>query len=153
MTPVEPDARTLYQQVIVAHNRAPHNLYAMADATHSAEGSNPLCGDHFTVYVKFDGHRITAVSYTGSGCAIAKASASLMSDALADKTVEEARALHASLEAMMAGSLEDPVNEAQLQDLAALSGVRAYPVRRKCAELPWKTLLEMLHEDTAHGAV
>lgn len=149
MTPVEPDARTLYQQVIVAHNRAPHNLYAMADATHSAEGSNPLCGDHFTVYMKLDGHRITAVSYTGSGCAIAKASASLMSDALADKTVDEARALHAALEAMIEGNPDDPVHEEPLYSLAALSGVRAFPVRRKCAQLPWKILLEILREHAA----
>lgn len=147
MTPSESNARALYQQVIVAHNRTPHNLGAMEDATHSAEGNNPLCGDHFTVYARLDGDQIAAVSYTGSGCAISKASASLMSDALAGKTLEEARALHASLEAMMAGNPEDPVNDEQLHDLAALSGVRAYPVRKKCADLPWKTLLEMLRED------
>ena len=131
------DLSDLYQEVILDHNRRPRNFHAMADASHQAEGYNPLCGDRLTLYLKLQGDRITDVSFEGSGCAISKASASLMTDALKGCTVDDARALFQRFHEMVTTPPDRPVED--LGKLSALAGVREFPVRVKCASLAWHT--------------
>jgi nitrogen fixation NifU-like protein len=131
-----PDLDDLYQEVILDHNRRPRNFHAIADASHRAEGYNPLCGDRLTLYLKIDGDRIDDAAFEGSGCAISKASASLMTDALKGRTVSEARTLFDCFHRMVTTpdvAIED------LGKLVALAGVRDFPVRVKCASLAWHT--------------
>ena len=132
------DLSDLYQEVILDHNRRPRNFHAMADASHQAEGFNPLCGDRLTLYVKIDAGRIADLSFEGSGCAISKASASLMTDALKGRTVDEALALFERFHQMVTTPPEQPVED--MGKLSALAGVREFPVRVKCASLAWHTL-------------
>ncbi len=128
----------LYQEVILDHNRRPRNFRAIDGASRQQEGYNPLCGDRLTVYVTLEGDRIADVAFQGSGCAISKASASLMTESLKGKTVTEARALFEKFHAMVTSS---PDTEAEdLGKLSVLSGVREYPTRIKCASLAWHTL-------------
>jgi nitrogen fixation protein NifU and related proteins len=127
----------LYQEVILDHNRRPRNFRAI-DQAHSQEGYNPLCGDRLTLYVKLDGERISDVAFQGSGCAISKASASLMTEALKGKTVTEARELFEKFHDMVTSSPDTAA--ADLGKLSVLSGVREYPTRVKCASLAWHTL-------------
>jgi nitrogen fixation NifU-like protein len=136
--------RELYQEVILDHNRSPRNFRAMADATRSVEGSNPLCGDHYTVYVKVQDGRIADVSFTGAGCAISKASASVMTSLMKGKSVPEAEVLYHSFHRMVKGegSEGDAVGK-----LAAFAGVSEFPARVKCASLAWHTLHSALRED------
>jgi nitrogen fixation NifU-like protein len=128
----------LYQEVILDHNRRPRNFRAMEGASRTQEGYNPLCGDRLTLYVKLDGDRIGDVSFQGTGCAISKASASLMTDAVKGKTVEEARAMFDRFHEMVTSSPESAVPE--IGKLAVLAGVREFPTRVKCASLAWHTL-------------
>jgi nitrogen fixation protein NifU and related proteins len=128
----------LYQEVILDHGRRPRNFRALPDATASAEGLNPLCGDHYTVYVRLDGDRIADVSFEGAGCAISKASASLMTSALKGKTVAEAEDTFRRFQAMVVGG--DRGQAAALGKLAVLKGVCEFPTRVKCASLVWHTL-------------
>jgi nitrogen fixation NifU-like protein len=128
----------LYQEVILDHNRRPRNFRAMEGASRTQEGYNPLCGDRLTLYVKLDGDRIGDVSFQGTGCAISKASASLMTDAVKGKTVEEARAMFDRFHEMVTSSPESTVPE--IGKLAVLAGVREFPTRVKCASLAWHTL-------------
>ena len=132
------DLTDLYQEVILDHNRRPRNFRAMDQATRTQEGFNPLCGDRLTVYVKLDGDRISDVSFQGTGCAISKASASLMTEALKGKTVGEARALFDRFHDMVTSSSETALPD--LGKLSVLSGVREFPTRVKCASLAWHTL-------------
>jgi nitrogen fixation NifU-like protein len=132
------DLNDLYQEVILDHNRRPRNFHALADANRSAEGYNPLCGDRLTLYLKVDGGIVTDVSFEGAGCAISKASASLMTDAVKGKTVAEAEALFDRFHRMVTTPPEQPVED--LGKLSALAGVREFPVRVKCASLAWHTL-------------
>ena len=142
------DLSDLYQEVILDHNRRPRNFHAMADASHRAEGFNPLCGDRLTLYVKIDAGRIADLSFEGSGCAISKASASLMTDALKGRTVDEALALFERFHHMVTTPPEEPVED--MGKLSALAGVREFPVRVKCASLAWHTLkAAMLREQKA----
>ena len=143
----EPELRDLYQEVILDHNRRPHNFRTIEDATRRQEGFNPLCGDRLTLYVKLDGDVIRDVAFQGSGCAISKASASLMTDALKGKTVEEARELFERFHNMVTSAPESPTPD--LGKLAVLAGVREYPTRVKCASLAWHTLRAAVagHED------
>ena len=128
----------LYQEVILDHNRRPRNFRTIDGASRQQEGYNPLCGDRLTVYVTLEGDRIADVAFQGSGCAISKASASLMTESLKGKTVAEARALFEKFHAMVTSS---PDTEAEdLGKLSVLSGVREYPTRIKCASLAWHTL-------------
>jgi len=139
------DLRELYQQVVLDHNRSPRNFRTIPDATRTVEGTNPLCGDQITLYVVLDGDVIQDVAFTGSGCAISQASASLMTAAVKGKRREEAEALFRAFHAMVTGG---PVNEPDtktLGKLAALGGVRQFPARVKCANLAWHTLHEALH--------
>ncbi len=128
----------LYQEVILDHNRRPRNFRTIDGASRQQEGYNPLCGDRLTVFVTLEGDRIADVAFQGSGCAISKASASLMTESLKGKTVAEARALFEKFHAMVTSS---PDTEAEdLGKLSVLSGVREYPTRIKCASLAWHTL-------------
>lgn len=132
------DLRSLYQEVIVDHNRRPRNYREIADADRTADGDNPLCGDRLTVYVKIRDGVIRDIGFTGNGCAVSTASASLMTEALLGKTEGEAEELFGKFHDMVAG----PVRGARgsLGKLEALSGVRDYPVRVKCATLAWHTV-------------
>lgn len=128
----------LYQEVILDHNRRPRNFHAIADASHKAEGYNPLCGDRLTLYLRVSGDTITDMSFEGSGCAISKASASMMTDALKGRTVAEANALFARFHQMVTTPPDQPVED--MGKLSSLAGVREFPVRVKCASLAWHTL-------------
>ncbi len=139
--------RELYQQVILDHNRNPRNFRAMQDATRSVEGYNPLCGDHYTVYVRMDGDLIADVSFTGAGCAISKASASVMSSVLRGKTRGEAEGLISDFHGLVTGTLDAESGVERLGKLAAFAGVSEFPARVKCASLPWHTLRSALAGD------
>lgn len=132
------DLGDLYQEVILDHNRRPRNFRAIDDASRTQEGFNPLCGDRLTLYVTLDGDVIRDVAFQGSGCAISKASASLMTEALKGKTVTEARELFERFHGMVTSSPDTPA--ADLGKLSVLSGVREFPTRIKCASLAWHTL-------------
>jgi nitrogen fixation NifU-like protein len=137
------DLRELYQQVILDHNKNPRNFHEMADATRRVDGYNPLCGDHYTIYVKTEGENIAEVSFTGSGCAISKASASVMSSTVKGKSKDEAESLFDTFHRLVTG---DPsgLSAADLGRLAAFSGVSEFPARVKCATLAWHTLKSAL---------
>jgi nitrogen fixation protein NifU and related proteins len=127
----------LYQEVILDHNRRPRNFRAIERGRH-AEGHNPLCGDRVTVYLRVEGERILDASFQGSGCAISKASASLMTDSVKGKTIQEAEALFDRFQRLITRSADEPVDD--LGKLSVFAGVRQFPVRVKCASLPWHTL-------------
>jgi nitrogen fixation NifU-like protein len=131
------DLSELYQEVILDHNKRPRNFRAIKAPSHHAEGYNPLCGDRLNLFVTVDGDRITDVAFQGSGCAISKASASLMTDALKGRTVEEARALFERFHRMVTTPPDAPVED--LGKLSVLAGVREFPIRVKCASLAWHT--------------
>jgi nitrogen fixation NifU-like protein len=132
------DLSELYQEVILDHNRRPRNFHALAEASHSAEGYNPLCGDRLTLYLKVTGDTIEDVSFEGAGCAISKASASLMTDAVKGRTKAEAHALFERFHRMVTTPPDQPVEE--MGKLSSLAGVREFPIRVKCASLAWHTL-------------
>ena len=134
------DLSELYQQVILDHNRKPRNFRKLDDPTKTVEGLNPLCGDHLTLYVDLDGDRIVDIGFQGSGCAISKASASLMTDSLKGKTIAEADALFEGVHRMLTSDQDVDVSTAELGKLAVLSGVREFPTRVKCASLSWHAL-------------
>jgi nitrogen fixation NifU-like protein len=137
----------LYQEVILDHNRRPRNFRAIEHPTRKREGFNPLCGDHLMLYVKLDGDVIKDVTFQGVGCAISKASASLMTEALKGKTVEEARAMFDQFHDMVTSSPETPAPD--LGKLSVLAGVREFPTRVKCASLAWHTLKAAVSEEAA----
>lgn len=135
------DLRDLYQDVILEHSKAPRNFREMAAANHKAEGFNPLCGDRFTVYLDLNGDSIRDIAFQGSGCAISKASASMMTQILKGKTREEAEALFERFHRLVTGQkAEAQANAPELGKLAVFSGVSEFPVRVKCATLAWHTL-------------
>ena len=140
------DLRELYQEVILDHHKRPRNFGPLPEANHHAEGLNPLCGDHLTVYVDVEDGIIKGVSFEGAGCAISRASASLMTDAVKGKTVEEAEQMLEQFRQMVTSDSEGPV-EASLGKLAVLCGVREFPARVKCASLPWHTLHAALESE------
>lgn len=130
----------LYQQVILDHNKSPRNFRTMPDATRSVEGYNPLCGDHYTVHVKLEGDRIADVSFEGAGCAISKASASVMSAMVKTHTVAEAEELFHDFHRLVIGEPTGEETMEKLGKLAAFAGVSEFPARVKCASLAWHTL-------------
>ena len=132
------DLRDLYQEVILDHNKRPRNFRTIEAASRKQEGYNPLCGDRLTLYVALDGDRISDVAFQGTGCAISKASASLMTEALKGKTIDEARALFDRFHDMVTSAPESVAPD--LGKLSVLSGVREFPTRIKCASLAWHTL-------------
>jgi len=141
------DAKQLYQEVILDHNKKPRNWGKLEGATHRSEGLNPLCGDHIWVALKLDGDRIGEIAFEGESCAICKASASMMTVAVKGKTVDAAERLVEGFRGMATGQL-DPVTEAsELGRLTVFAGVKDLPMRVKCAILPWHTLHAALRRE------
>jgi nitrogen fixation NifU-like protein len=138
------DASELYQSIILDHNRAPRNFRPMPGADRHAEGYNPLCGDQLEIWVKLDGDRITDVSFQGSGCAISKASASLMTTVVKGKSREEAARIFDSFHRMVTGR-GGPADDLPAK-LAVFAGVREFPARVKCASLSWHALKAALEQ-------
>jgi nitrogen fixation NifU-like protein len=134
------DLSDLYQEVILDHNRRPRNFGVLANATRIANGHNPLCGDRLKLYLRLDGERIAEVSFEGSGCAISKASASLMTDAIKGQSIADAVALFDRFRSVVTTPVDEPIDEASVGKLAVLAGVREFPARVKCASLAWHTL-------------
>jgi nitrogen fixation NifU-like protein len=134
------DLKELYQQVILDHNKHPRNFHKLEDANRKAEGFNALCGDRITLYVRLENDVITNVGFEGTGCAIFKASASLMTQALKGKTKAEAAALFDKVHKMLTGEMNPNTEGNELGKLAVFSGVCEFPVRVKCATLAWHTL-------------
>jgi len=132
--------RELYQEVILDHNKNPRNFFKMADPDRKVDGYNPLCGDHYTVFLKFDKDLIKDISFEGAGCAISKASASVMSSVVKGKTIAEAEELFGRFHALVTGEADPLLEIDTLGKLAAFSGVSEFPARVKCASLPWHTL-------------
>ncbi|MBV9493903.1 MAG: SUF system NifU family Fe-S cluster assembly protein [Acidobacteria bacterium] len=137
------DLRELYQQVILDHNKNPRNFKELPAATSKVEGYNPLCGDHYTIYLQLDGDTIRDVGFTGNGCAISKSSASVMTSSVKGKTKEEADRLFDVFQKLVTGHAAG-LDEAELGRLAAFSGVSEFPARVKCATLAWHTLRSAL---------
>jgi nitrogen fixation NifU-like protein len=136
------DLRELYQQVILDHQKKPRNFRKLDEASRQVEGYNPLCGDKVTIYLKVEDNVIKDVSFQGSGCAISTASASMMTENLKGKTLAEAEKTFAAFHDLVTGKSDDI---APLGKLAVFGGVREFPVRVKCATLPWHTFQAALH--------
>jgi nitrogen fixation NifU-like protein len=138
------ELRNLYQEVVVDHSRRPRNFRKVEGATRTVEGFNPLCGDHLTLYVKLEDNRIEDIGFQGSGCAISKASASLMTAALKGKPQEEALILFDRVHTLLTEGPNGPVAPDTLGKLSVLSGVWEFPMRVKCATLAWHALRNAL---------
>jgi nitrogen fixation NifU-like protein len=140
------DLRELYQDLIKDHSKKPRNFRALEANARRVEGFNPLCGDHFTVYLQMDGDVVKDVAFQGNGCAISTASASLMTQALKGKTRKEAEGIFQKFHALLTGP-DDSSEDAELGKLAVFAGVRKFPVRVKCASLAWHTFRAALEGD------
>lgn len=140
------ELRELYQQVILDHNKSPRNFKKLETANHYAEGYNPLCGDRIDVYVELEDDKIKDISFVGSGCAISKASASLMSTMVKGKTIEEAVEIFEKFHNLITGKMDEEINTDEVGKLAVFAGVREFPARVKCASLAWHTLISALKE-------
>jgi nitrogen fixation NifU-like protein len=134
------DLRGLYQEVILDHNRRPRNFGAIDAPTHHADGHNPLCGDKLSLTLTVQNGTIANAMFRGSGCAISKASASLMTDAIKGRTVAEAETLFEAFHKMVTTPMDEEPDESAVGKLAVFSGVREFPARVKCASLAWHTL-------------
>ena len=144
------ELRELYQQVILDHNRNPRNFGTLVDANRHKEGFNPLCGDHLHVYLKVDAeNRIAEIQFEGSGCAISKASASLMTQMVKGKTADEARTVFEKFHDLVTSELDTPVDLDSAGKMAFFAGVREFPMRVKCATLGWHTMKSALDDDPA----
>ena len=130
----------LYQQVILDHNKKPRNFRKLETANRSAEGFNPLCGDQLTVYMQMEDGVVKDLSFEGSGCAISKAAASMMTQSVKGKTREEAESLFDEFHRMVTGELDEETTPNNLGHLKIFAGVRNYPARVKCASLSWHTM-------------
>jgi len=137
----------LYQQVILDHNKKPRNFRRLDAANHSAEGVNPLCGDQLTVYLQVEDDSVKEISFLGSGCAISKAAASMMTQAVKGKSKQQAEELFTEFHGMVTGSLDEEIEPNKLGNLKIFSGVREFPVRVKCASLPWHTMHAALNNE------
>lgn len=137
----------LYQQVILDHNKKPRNFHKLETANHSAEGYNPLCGDQLTVYLNVENDAVKEVSFEGSGCAISKAAASMMTQAVKGKGKQEAEALFTAFHRMVTGENYENNAAERLGNLQIFEGVREFPVRVKCATLPWHTMHAALNNE------
>jgi nitrogen fixation NifU-like protein len=138
----------LYQQVILDHNKKPRNFHKIEAANHTAEGFNPLCGDQLTVYAQLEDGMLKDVSFEGSGCAISKAAASMMTVAVKGKTRQAAETLFEEFHRMVTGELDEENEPNELGRLKIFSGVREFPVRVKCASLAWHTLKAALEDQS-----
>ena len=137
----------LYQQVILDHNKKPRNFHKLENANRSAEGYNPLCGDHLNVYLHVEDDEVKEVSFEGSGCAISKASASMMTQAVKGKTKAEAETLFNEFHRMATGELDEETEANHLGKLTIFAGVRDFPARVKCATLSWHTMHAALNKE------
>jgi nitrogen fixation protein NifU and related proteins len=143
------DLKELYRDVILDHNKRPRNFGKLESADSHADGHNPLCGDRLTVFLKMNGDRVEDIRFEGKGCAISTASASMMTEAIKGKRTEDISTLFEKVHSLL--TQQSAVADSSLGKLAALSGVREYPARVKCASLCWHTLnaaLERSHEGT-----
>ncbi len=143
------DLRELYQDIILDHNRNPRNFRVMEDADRVVEAFNPLCGDRYTIYLKLDGETIKEIAFTGSGCAISKASASVMSTVLKGMKTPDADEWFATFHELVTKGLQPGQDVDALGKLAAFSGISEFPARVKCAILAWHTMKNALHSDVA----
>lgn len=149
------DAKQLYQELILDHNKKPRNWGKLEEATHRSEGLNPLCGDHIWVALRLAGDSIAGVAFEGQSCAICKASASMMTMAVKGKSVAEAETLVDHFRAMTTGKEDAETSNRYLGRLTVFAGVKDLPSRVKCAILPWHTLHAALHQEavaTTEGA-
>lgn len=141
------ELRDLYQEIILDHSKSPKNFHVLKTADRKAEGYNPLCGDRITLYLNLEKGTIQDVGFEGSGCAISKASASMMTQSIKGKTVNEAETLFENFHKMLAGKPGTVFDLDKLGKLAIFSGVSEFPVRVKCATLAWHTLRSALEND------
>ncbi|MCS7052913.1 MAG: SUF system NifU family Fe-S cluster assembly protein [Ignavibacterium sp.] len=142
---MQQELRELYQQVILDHNKSPRNFRKIENPTYFLEGYNPLCGDNITIYLLVDENNlIKDISFQGSGCAISKASASLMTSMIKGKTVDEAKKIFEKFHHLITAKVDEEVNLEELGKLAVFSGVREFPARVKCASLAWHTMIGAL---------
>ncbi|HKJ81945.1 MAG TPA: SUF system NifU family Fe-S cluster assembly protein [Ignavibacteriaceae bacterium] len=141
------ELRELYQQVILDHNKSPRNFRVIEHPSHQAEGYNPLCGDRIDVFVNVKDGVIEDISFQGKGCAISKASASLMSSIVKGKPVEEAEKLFAKFKDLITGKLGENPDLEEIGKLAVLAGVKEFPARVKCASLAWHTMINAINEE------
>ena len=142
------DLRDLYQEVIVDHNRSPRNFGELDPPRKALEGFNPLCGDRLTLYLDLDGNQISDIKFSGSGCAISIASASLMTEGVKGKSLQEAETVFADFHELLTGA-DAEIDLNRMGKLAVLAGVREYPSRVKCATLCWHTLHALMAGDDA----
>lgn len=142
------DLQDLYQEVILDHNRNPRNFGRPEAPTASLEGHNPLCGDRITVHITLDGETVREVTFEGQGCAISKASASLMTEAVEGKSKEEIASLMKTFQELVTSEDAPEPDIMETGEVAALAGVRRYPMRVKCATLSWHTLKALLDGNT-----
>lgn len=153
------DLRDLYQEVILDHNKSPRNFRELPGADRHAHGDNPLCGDVVTVYVDLYDGTLRQVTFQGSGCAISQASASMMTDVVTGKTLDEAKTLARRFRSLLTedggsgSAVPDPEDFSALGKLAVFTGVKDYPMRVKCATLPWHTLAAALEHETETATV
>ena len=136
----------LYQQVILDHNKKPRNFRKLENANYTADGYNPLCGDQLTIYLDVEDNLVKEVGFEGSGCAISKAAASMMTQAVKGKSKEQAENLFNEFHSMVTGELNEETEPNSLGNLKIFAGVREFPVRVKCATLPWHTLHAALNK-------
>ena len=141
------DLRSLYQEIILEHNKKPRNFRRLDDANRMLEGYNPLCGDHYTLYLKIENDIIVDIAFQGAGCAISKASASVMTTLLKGKNVTEAVSMFETFHQLVTGELKD-ISYETLGKLAAFAGVSEFPARVKCASLAWHTMRNALDAKT-----
>lgn len=139
------DLRELYQEIIIDHNNNPRNFHEIDNPTQIAEGHNPLCGDKIKIYILLEGGVVKDVSFTGKGCAISQASASLMTEAIIGKTIQETHDLFTLFHRLL--TIDDEHASAECGKLQVLAGVKAFPARVKCATLAWHTLEAALHKE------
>ncbi|MHB8338443.1 MAG: Fe-S cluster assembly sulfur transfer protein SufU [Ignavibacteriaceae bacterium] len=144
---MDAELKELYQQVILDHNKNPRNFRKIENANHFAEGYNPLCGDRLNIYVELEGGTIKDISFQGSGCAISKASASLMSSIVKGLPVEEAERLFEKFQAVITGKITDEENIEEIGKLAVFAGVKEFPSRVKCASLAWHTMIAAFKQE------
>jgi len=146
------DTKELYQELILEHNKSPRNFKEIHNATHHAEGYNPLCGDHYTVWLKVEGGKIIDIGFQGNGCAISKSSASMMTASVKGHSITEANELFKKFHTVITTSSQINIPDDQLEELGslgALAGVREFPARIKCASLAWHAMHSALSEQGA----
>ncbi len=145
---MDSEFRELYQEIILDHNRSPKNFGSLKDATHRLEGQNPLCGDHYVIYLKVEGDVVKDIRFEGKGCAISKSSASVMSEFVKGKKISEIDKYFELFKKIVRGELDPAEYLDKLGKLAVFAGVSEFPIRVKCATLPWHTLHSAIHSKT-----